>query len=166
MKTFLILKNIFTLFRSFSTIIGIKGLKLTFKGRNLTGVYCMKFQMKEGGFTTDLPYGTLHISGDDMYGYRPYQLLVSSLAVCSGGILRGILNKMRMELSNIEIEANVHRNEAVANRIERVDLHFIISGSNLDEKKIEKAMHLTKKNCSMVQSVVGSIEVNETFEIK
>lgn len=126
----------------------------------------MKFQMKDGGFTTDLPYGTLHISGDDTYGFRPYQLLVSSLAVCSGGVLRKILAKMRMHVSNIEIDAKVFRNEEMANRIERVDLHFILTGTNLEKDKIEKAMHLTKKNCSMVQSVIGSIEVNETFELK
>lgn len=54
----------------------------------------MEFNMKkEAGFTTNLPYGELHIAGDEEYGFRPYQLMVSSIAACSGGVLRKILEK-------------------------------------------------------------------------
>ncbi|MEI5908585.1 OsmC family protein [Bacillus spongiae] len=125
----------------------------------------MKFQMKEGGFTSELPYGELHISGDETYGFRPYQLLVSSIAVCSGGVLRKILEKKRMNIDDISINTKVKRNEQQANRVEMIHLHFVIKGKGIEEKKIEKAMELTKKHCSMVQSVKGSIEVEETFSI-
>ncbi len=121
--------------------------------------------MKEGGFTTNLPFGELPISGDEMYGFRPYQLLVSSIAVCSGGVLRNILVKKRMDFTDISIQSRVDRNEEKANRVEKIHLHFIITGNNLDQLKVEKAMELTRKNCSMVQSVVGAIEVEETFEL-
>ncbi|KAB7704155.1 OsmC family peroxiredoxin [Bacillus aerolatus] len=125
----------------------------------------MKFLMKEGGFTTDFPYGRLDISGDEEYGFRPYQLLTASIAVCSGGVLRKILEKKRLNVEDIQIDANVHRNEQEANRVEKVEIHFTIKGAGLTEEKIHKAMELTKKNCSMVQSVIPAIEVVETFEI-
>lgn len=127
----------------------------------------MKFSMKkeEVGFTTDLEYGTLHISGDEQYGFRPYQLLVSSIAVCSGGVLRQILDKKRMQYEDIQISADVTRNEEEANRVEAIHLHFTLEG-DLEEKKVEKALELTKKHCSMAQSVIGSIDLKETFEIK
>ncbi|EDL62480.1 hypothetical protein BSG1_05539 [Bacillus sp. SG-1] len=124
------------------------------------------FKMKEGGFITDLPYGQLEVSGNEEYGFRPYQLMVSSIAVCSGGVLRKILEKQRVNFKDISIKADVTRNVEMANRIEKVALHFTITGDGLKEEKIQKAMELTKKNCSMVQSVIGSIEVEETFEIK
>ena len=126
----------------------------------------MKFKMKEGGFTSELEYGSLHVSGNEEYGFRPYQLLVSSIAVCSGGVLRKVLEKMRLSFDDIEVNAEVERNEAIANRVEKIHLHFIIKGTQIDEQKLEKAMALTRKNCSMVQSVIGSIEVTETVEIK
>ncbi|WP_044023221.1 OsmC family protein [Bacillus sp. SG-1] len=126
----------------------------------------MDFKMKEGGFITDLPYGQLEVSGNEEYGFRPYQLMVSSIAVCSGGVLRKILEKQRVNFKDISIKADVTRNVEMANRIEKVALHFTITGDGLKEEKIQKAMELTKKNCSMVQSVIGSIEVEETFEIK
>ncbi|MGA9288274.1 MAG: OsmC family protein [Anaerobacillus sp.] len=126
----------------------------------------MEFNMKkeETGFTADFEYGTLHISGDDQFGFRPYQLLVSSVAVCSGGVLRQILDKKRMKFEDIKIQADVTRNEEEANRVEKIHLHFTLVGE-LDHQKVERALELTKKHCSMAQSVIGSIELKETFEI-
>lgn len=126
----------------------------------------MEFKMKDGGFTTDLPYGELHISGDEAYGFRPYQLLVSSVAVCSGGVLRKIFAKQRIDIEDITIQTDVVRNSEVADRVEKIIVHFIIKGAGLKEEKVRKAIELTRKNCSMVQSVIPSIEVEETFELK
>lgn len=126
----------------------------------------MEFKMKDGGFTTDLPYGELHISGDEEYGFRPYQLLVSSVAVCSGGVLRKIFAKQRIDIEDITIQTDVVRNSEAADRVEKIIVHFIIKGAGLKEEKVRKAIELTRKNCSMVQSVIPSIEVEETFELK
>jgi putative redox protein len=126
----------------------------------------MEFKMKpDVGFYTEVGFGRLDVAGDDQYGFRPYQLLLSSVAVCSGGVLRKVLEKMRMEIKDIHIQAEAERIKEEADRVSKIMVHFRIEGNNLDEKKIEKAMVLTRKNCSMVQSVIGSIEVEETFEI-
>jgi putative redox protein len=126
----------------------------------------MKFKMREVGFETDLEYGTLHISGDAEYGFRPFQLLVSSVAVCSGGVLRKVLERMRLTFDDIEVQAEVKRDEKEANKVTDIHLHFVITGKGLSEEKVEKALVVTRKNCSMVQSVKDSINVTETFEIK
>ncbi|WP_041088031.1 OsmC family protein [Jeotgalibacillus soli] len=125
----------------------------------------MEFTMREGGFSTEFAYGKLDISGNEEYGFRPYQLLVSSVAVCSGGVLRKVLEKMRLSFEDIKLTADVERNPDVADRIEKIHLHFIIKAEDLDEGKVKKALELTRKNCSMVQSVIGSIDVTESFEI-
>ncbi|QHA90394.1 OsmC family peroxiredoxin [Bacillus sp. N1-1] len=126
----------------------------------------LEFNMKkeETGFTADFEYGTLHISGDEQFGFRPYQLLVSSVAVCSGGVLRQILDKKRMKYDDIKINADVTRNTEEANRVEKIHLHFTLYG-DLDDQKVERALELTKKHCSMAQSVIGSIDLEESFEI-
>ncbi|PFG03607.1 OsmC family protein [Bacillus sp. es.034] len=125
----------------------------------------MEYNMQEGGFYSDLGFGKLEVSGNEEYGFRPFQLLVSSVAVCSGGVLRKVLEKMRIQFDDIHIKADVTRNEDEANRIKAISLHFTIRGTDLDEAKIEKAMKLTRKNCSMVQSVQDSIKIEETFEL-
>ncbi|MFC0190298.1 OsmC family protein [Fictibacillus aquaticus] len=125
----------------------------------------MEFTMKENGFTTKVEYGELHISGNEDFGYRPYQLLVSSVAVCSGGVLRQVLSKMRISYDDIKIKAEVTRNEKEANRVEHIHLHFTVKSSVLTEEKLAKALAVTEKNCSMVQSVKGSIKITESFEL-
>ena len=126
----------------------------------------MKYVMTEHGLETELEFGKLSISGDETKGFRPYQLLVSSLVGCSGGVLRKVCEKMRMPIEDMEIEVmEVLRNPEEASRLEKVHIHFKLRGNQLEEAKVEKAMNLTKKNCSMVRSVDQSIEVVETFEI-
>lgn len=125
----------------------------------------MKYSMSEKGFTGELPFGKIQISGDEEYGFRPFQLLVSSLAVCSGGVMRNVLEKMRMPAEDIQIEVKeVLRIEEEANRISKVHLHFTLKGP-IDDSKMERVMELTRKNCSMVQSVKDSIEIIETYEL-
>ncbi|WP_026584663.1 OsmC family protein [Bacillus sp. J33] len=126
----------------------------------------MDFKMKEEmGFYTELPFGRLDVAGDEEYGFRPFQLLVASLAVCSGGVLRKIMKKMRMDFEDIQIKTSVERNPDAADRVEKVHIHFLIKGNDLNEEKLHKALELTRKNCSMVRSVEGSIDIAETFEL-
>lgn len=125
----------------------------------------MIFNMTEHGFETSTDYGKLVISGQDEHGFRPYQLLVSSIAACGGGSLRNVLEKMRMPATTLSIEVKeVVRNAEEANRLEKIHLHFTIKGE-IDEAKMERAMKLARKNCSMVQSVTNNIEVVETYSL-
>lgn len=126
----------------------------------------MNFSMKENGFSADLPFGTLDVSGNEEYGFRPYQLLITSIAVCSGGVMRKTLEKMRMPVTDMQIEVKeVVRNEKEANRVEKVHLHFILKGA-IEESRMPRVLEVTRNNCSMVRSVEESIEVVETYEIK
>ncbi|MFN7251484.1 MAG: OsmC family protein [Anaerobacillus sp.] len=125
----------------------------------------MKFFMKEKSFETEVEFGKLQISGDDKYGYRPYQLLVSAVAVCSGGVLRKVLEKKRLTYSDITVTTEIERNEKKANSVQKIHMHFVITGTGLTEEVIEKCLKVTRKNCSMVQSVEDSIEITESFEI-
>ncbi len=126
----------------------------------------MEFKMKkEEGFTTTTEFGELHVAGDEQHGYRPYQLMVASIAVCSGGVLRKILTKKRIEIEDMAISTRVERNEAKANRIEKIHIHYKIKGQNLNEDKIQQSIVLASKNCPMAQSVIGSIGIEETFEL-
>ncbi|MCG7345752.1 OsmC family protein [Sporosarcina sp. ACRSL] len=125
----------------------------------------MKFEMTENGFETETSFGKLQISANDDCGFRPYQLLVSSLAVCSGGVLRKILERKRLPADHISIEVKeVYRNEEIANRVEKIHLHFLIKREKIEDVQMDKILELTKKNCSMHQSVIDSIEIIETYE--
>ncbi|WP_018930911.1 MULTISPECIES: OsmC family protein [Gracilibacillus] len=126
----------------------------------------MKFSMNEYGFQTNLEFGELKVSSQEEYGFRPYQLLVSSVAVCSGSWLRRILTKMRIPFDDITISTIVDRNPEIANQSESIDLLFTISGKDISPSKVEKALAITRKNCAMIQSIEDSIKITESFELK
>ncbi|MEK4565865.1 OsmC family protein [Alkalihalobacillus sp. FSL R5-0424] len=126
----------------------------------------MDFQMTEHGFTLTTSFDTLHVSGNEDYGFRPYQLLVSSIAVCSGGVFRKILKKKRISYDDIVLSADVIRNADGVNEVTDVALHFVITGTDVPESTIQKALDLATKNCPIVQSVNKSIRVTETFSLK
>lgn len=125
----------------------------------------MEFKMTESGFMTEAEYGKLHISPDNERGFRPFQLMVSSIAGCSAIVLRKVLSRMRLSVKDIQVSVQIARNSEEANRIEELHLHFAIQGKDLSEKKVERALNVARKNCAMVQSVQSSIQVTETFEL-
>ncbi len=125
----------------------------------------MKFTMTENGFSGDLPYGTLNVSTNEEHGFRPYQLMVASLAICSAGVLRKVLEKKRTPAEDIQVEVKeIVRIDEEAGRLAKVHLHFIIKG-DINESKMDLNLELTRKNCSMVRSVEDSMEVVETYEL-
>lgn len=125
----------------------------------------MKVYLQENGMKVNLNYGTLNISGDDEYGFRPFQLMVASITACSGGVFRNILEKRRIEIEDLTIKADISRNATEANRIEKISLTFIVTGHNLNEENLNKNLKIAKKNCSMVRSVEGSIEIEEQLQV-
>lgn len=125
----------------------------------------MKFSMKENGFSAQLPYGTIDVSGNEEYGFRPFQLLITSIAVCSGGVMRKTLEKMRMPAEDIQIEVKeVVRIEEDASRVAKVHLHFILKG-DIQDSRMPRVLEVTRNNCSMVRSVEEAIEIVETYEL-
>lgn len=88
----------------------------------------MEFFLKEEGVRTSLGYGELDISGNEDHGYRPYQLMVASIAGCSASVFRKILTKQRVDVADLKITAEVVRNPEEANRIDKIHLHYVVKG--------------------------------------
>lgn len=59
------------------------------------GEFRMKFTVTDEKITSELPAGELTISGDENEGFRPFQLMVSSLAGCSSLVYKRILAKQK-----------------------------------------------------------------------
>jgi uncharacterized OsmC-like protein len=125
----------------------------------------LDFYMKDNGMRIDLNYGQLDISGNEEHGFRPFTLMVASIVGCSGSVFRKILEKQRTNVEDIQVGAEVVRNPQEANRIEKITLNFTVKGHHLDPEKLYKNLEITRKNCSMIRSVEGSIEIEEHVKI-
>lgn len=127
----------------------------------------MEYKLAETGeFQTEFEFGELRISGNSDIGFKPVQLMVSSIAGCSGGVFKKILEKKRISFKGIEITASIERNPEEANRITKITFHYTVEGDDLKLPQLEKSLEVAFKNCAMAQSVKGAIEIIETVSIK
>ncbi|QBP42630.1 OsmC family protein [Paenisporosarcina antarctica] len=125
----------------------------------------MKFTIENEKIVGDLGFGLLPISPNDTIGYRPYELLISSLVGCSGTLLGNILKKKRVEHKRIEMDVSSVRNPDHANRIEQLSITaYVQSDQSISEQNALKIADLVVKNCGMIQSVIHSIDL--TFIVK
>lgn len=126
----------------------------------------MKFEMTEYGFETETEFGKLEISSNEEKGFRPYQLMVGSIAACTGGVMRKILEKKRMPAQSITIEVKeIVRSQDDASRLEKIHYHITVQADGLTDDKMPKILELTHKNCSMYQSVANCIDIEQTYEV-
>lgn len=121
----------------------------------------MQYIVHENHLETKLSYGKLAISPDEEAGYRPFELFVSSLAGCSGSLLRTLLRKKRITYRTLTLDVSAVRNSAHANRIEQLTFNASIDG-DLTEDQGRKIADLVVKNCGMIQSVVDAIDIRFT----
>ncbi|PRO65432.1 OsmC family protein [Alkalicoccus urumqiensis] len=125
----------------------------------------MEFKWNQDHFTGETEFGEMVVSGDETKGFRPYQMMVGSIAVCSASVLRQVMEKQRLEVTGLTVKADVKRNPDEANRITHIALHYVIQGGELPETKVERAVKLASANCPMARTVEGAVEITETFEL-
>jgi putative redox protein len=112
-----------------------------------------------------LEYGFLPISPNTEMGYRPMELFVSSLTGCSTSVLANILTKKRIDYKRIDVQVSAKRNPEEANRIEQLIFNVSVQTDIMDKSdQAEKLAGLVLKNCGMIQSVIGSIDI--TYQIE
>jgi putative redox protein len=112
-----------------------------------------------------LEYGFLPISPNSEMGYRPFELFVSSLVGCSTSLLANILVKKRLEYKRIDVNVTAVRNKDEANRIEQLTFEVRVQTEEAGkEDQADKLASLVLKNCGMIQSVIGTIEVRYGIE--
>lgn len=88
-------------------------------------------------------------SGGENHGARPMELLLMGLGGCASYDVVTILRKSRSEVTKCETEITAQRVDAVPAVFESIHLHFKVSGHNLEDKKVARAVELSAdKYCS------------------
>ncbi len=110
--------------------------------------------------------GPEDIGGRNM-GFRPMEMMLLSVGACSSVDVVNILKKGRQQISRCEARVEATRVDAVPAVFERIHLHFIVAGKDLDVAKVKRAVELSaEKYCSasiMLQK--GGVEMTHDFEI-
>ena len=100
-------------------------------------------------------------------GCSPTETLLLSIAGCLSIDVVHILRKMRCEISKYEVEVEGARNLTPPQYYKSVDMMIHISGEGITQKKIDRAIALSRdKYCSVYHSLRKDIEVNVKYEIE
>ncbi|MGB5377505.1 OsmC family protein [Muriicola sp.] len=90
--------------------------------------------------------------GGEGKGFRPKALMLSSLAGCSGLDVASLIKKMKLEVDKFHIETIANLTEEHPKFYDKVKVEYHFYGSNLDEKKLQRAVDLSvEKYCGVME---------------
>lgn len=115
---------------------------------------------------------TLHMDGTDEIGginggFRPMQMLLAAAGGCSAIDVVGILKKQKQNPDDLKIEVTGDRVKVKEySEFKSINIHFILKGTHLDEKKVARAIDLSiNKYCSVSKTMEKTAKVTSSFEI-
>src|SRR5919112_2287156 len=100
------------------------------------------------------------IDGDNQVAPGPMTTLLLAAAACTGADVVSILQKMRVELTELSIEVAGVRREEEPRRYVSIHLDYRLAGPGLDPAKVRRAVDLSlEKYCSVIHSLAPDIAV-------
>lgn len=100
-------------------------------------------------------------------GPRPMEMLLMGMGGCASFDVLTILQKSRQDVTACEAEVDAERADAVPAVFTRIHLKFIVSGRDLKETVVRRAVSMSaEKYCSAsIMMVAAGVEVTHSYEI-
>lgn len=99
-------------------------------------------------------------------GIRPKELILLSLAGCTGSDVVAILQKKRTKLDNLEINITAEQQETHPQVYTKIHIEFLFYGKNIAEKDVERAIELSQTTyCSVTAMLQKSVEITHSYKI-
>jgi putative redox protein len=97
----------------------------------------------------------------------PLESVLISLGGCSSVDVVSILKKARQNLTGCQVEITAKRVDTVPKLFSDIHLHFIIEGSDVSPKHVERAVALSAdKYCSVALMLNKAVNITHEFSIK
>jgi putative redox protein len=105
------------------------------------------------------------VGGEDK-GPRPMEVLLVSLAGCTGMDVASILKKKRVNLQSMNVKINAEQAPQHPKYFTRIDVEFNFEGKDIKEKDIKQAIELSKdKYCSVSAMLKDKAEISYRWNI-
>lgn len=99
-------------------------------------------------------------------GYQPLELLMFSLAGCTGVDVIDISRKMRLDIADVRISIEANQREEVPRFFTDAHVTYHVTGKNIDRKKMERVIELSQeKYCSAAATIAGVCKLSHSLEI-
>jgi putative redox protein len=130
----------------------------------------MSFVGESGSGHSVVMDGPPEFGGRDL-GVRPMEMLLLGLGGCASFDVVSILNKGsksgQLNLAECQVNISAERAASEPKVFTRIHLHFVVSGKNLSEAKVKRAIELSaEKYCSASIMLGKTARVTHDYEIK
>jgi len=107
------------------------------------------------------------IDGEQKKGARPMELMLLGLGGCTSYDVVGILKKTRQDVVDCVCEIDAERSDEVPAVFTKIHVKFIVSGRNLKENHVKKAVALSAEQYCSASLMLerGGVEISHSYEI-
>jgi putative redox protein len=107
---------------------------------------------------------------EDFFGsnaaIRPKEMLLLSLGGCTASDVVAILQKKRVNFSNLEMNISAEETETHPKVYSSITLEYIIYGKDVKAKDVERAIELSQdKYCGVTEMLRNSVEIKQSYKI-
>jgi len=100
-------------------------------------------------------------------GVRPMEMLLLGLGGCTSFDVISILKKSRQQVNDCEVQLEADRAATEPKVFTRIHVHFVITGKELSEKHVKRAVQLSaEKYCSASIMLGKMAEISHDYEIR
>ncbi|CBL46508.1 OsmC-like protein [gamma proteobacterium HdN1] len=126
-----------------------------------------KFELESETGHTIIADGPADMGGKNL-GPRPMELVLMGAGACSSIDVVHILKKARQDVTGCVCELQAQRVDDVPAVFESIHLHFVVTGHNLRENQVKRAVELSaEKYCSAsIMLARGGVKISHGYEIR
>lgn len=104
--------------------------------------------------------------GEAIDGFSPLELLLTSLASCSGQVVIGLLKRMGQEVRDLTVRARGEKREVHPTVFTSAELEFEFRGGRVDGASVEKAFTLSEDRfCPVWVMLKASVPITAKYRL-
>ena len=104
-------------------------------------------------------------TGGTATGMTPMEMLLVAIGGCSGMDVTSVLKKKKLDVHDIDIKVHGEKAEDFPQKYTAIQLAFIVTGTNLPDEAVRKAIDLSmNKYCSVKATLEGSAKISYTHK--
>lgn len=116
--------------------------------------------------TSESGHSVILDANDGNLAPSPMEGVLISLGGCSSVDVVSILQKARQNISGCYVELSGTRANSVPALFEKIHLHFVITGTDVAAKHVERAVSLSAdKYCSVALMLNAKVDITHDFKI-
>lgn len=103
---------------------------------------------------------------DSGHAPTPMEMLLMSAGACSSVDVVSILQKAKQQVTHCRVVLSGERVDSVPRVFDKIHLHFEVTGFNVSEKHVERAVNLSaEKYCSVSIMLQKAMTVTHSFAV-